>query len=191
VAPFDIYGSSMCDTMNLIDGECTQEFGEKVVLNKAKYFVTEPERGDIVVFTPKHSDEKYFIKRVIGLPGETVEILNGEVYVTNDLNPRGTKLDEVYLNHENKGRTYAKSTYSVFKVPEEEYFLLGDNREHSTDSRSCFDSSCKNGIDKAFIPKSLMEGKAWVSFWPISNWRVLDLPEYPELTPVPTSPLEM
>lgn len=181
----------MCDTMNLIDGECANTYGEKIILNKAKYIVSEPDRGDIVVFTPKHSDEKFFIKRIIGLPGETVEILNGYVYVTNDLNPRGTKLEETYLNEENLGRTYTyTSSYTVFKVPEDEYFLLGDNRNHSTDSRSCFESSqgnsCKNGIGKAFIPKSLMEGKAWFSFWPMPNWRVLDQPEYTELTP--TSP---
>ena len=190
IAPFDISGPSMCDTLNLVDDKCQREFGEKIILNKASYLISEPERGDIIVFKPKHSDEKYFIKRIIGLPGETVEILNGEVYITNEENPKGTKLEETYLNSTNNGKTKThQNSPKVFQVPEDEYFAMGDNRAVSTDSRSCFQSpyqiNCSEQVDNAFVTKDLMEGKAWFAFWPLSNMRHIDQPEYLELTSPP------
>ncbi|MBT3865171.1 signal peptidase I [Candidatus Peregrinibacteria bacterium] len=186
VAPFDIYGPSMCNNLNFLDGECEKEYGEKLFLNKALYYIADPARGDIVVFTPRFSDEKYYIKRVIGLPGETVEILNGEVYVTNHENLGGIKLEEPYLSDANKGQTRSfTNSPSVFKVPEGEYFMLGDNRRASTDSRSCFhnpfEGGCKDKTNNAFVPKSNMEGKSWLVFWPIGSIRTLDDPEYEEL----------
>ena len=186
IAPFDIYGPSMCDNLNFIKGDCVKEYGEKIILDKASLYVKDLERGDIIVFTPKNSDEKFFIKRVIGLPGETVEILNNEVYVTNTENPTGIKLEESYLNEGNIDNTESFSTgYKVFQVPEGEYFALGDNRGASTDSRSCFKSpysgGCEGKIADAFVPKENIEGKAWVVFWPISNLEVIDRPEYSEL----------
>lgn len=189
VTPFDIYGPSMCNTLNLMDGKCTQEYGERIILNKAIYYVSEPERGDIIVFVPKTSDEKYLIKRVIGLPGETVEILNGYVYITNEANPTGVKLEENYLNETNLGHTKPLSGTTIFQVPEEEYFVLGDNRNSSTDSRSCFQSnlsnSCKDNPENAFVPLKNIDGKAWVVFWPLSSLRVLDTADYSELKTLP------
>jgi len=124
-APFNIYGPSMWDNLNVIDKKCVREYGEKIILVKAGYYVSAPQRGDVIVFTPKFSNEKYFIKRIIGLPGETVEILNGEVYITNKENPTGKKLEEPYLNDTNKGNTASFETgYKVFQVPEGEYFTL-------------------------------------------------------------------
>ena len=72
IAPFDVSGASMCDTLNLINNECHNCYGEKIIINEAVYLFNEPERGDIVVFKVPNSEEKYFIKRIIGLPGETV-----------------------------------------------------------------------------------------------------------------------
>ena len=186
IAPFDIFGPSMCNDLNFIDDECTQEYGEKIIINKAGYRVSEPERGDIIIFTPKFSDEKFFIKRIIGLPGETIEILNKQVYVTNEDNPTGTKLEEPYLGDENLNNTESFSKgYKIFQVPEGEYFVLGDNRKASTDSRSCFKSpygdGCNNNIEEAFVPKENIEGKAWIVWWPIPSWRIMDQPEYSEL----------
>jgi len=182
----------MCNNLNFIKEECVKEYGEKIIINKAGYYVSEPGRGDIVIFTPKTSAEKYFIKRIIGLPGETVEILNGEVYITNDHNPTGTKLEETYLNESNKGHTQSFSSGNkVFHVPEGEYFVLGDNRGASTDSRTCFNNpyggGCKNGTEEAFVPKSSLEGRAWVAWWPIPNMRTIDKIEYPELLPQKSS----
>ncbi|MFA4890854.1 MAG: signal peptidase I [Candidatus Gracilibacteria bacterium] len=183
VTPFDIYGPSMCDNLNLISGECEREYGEKVIINKAGYYVSDPERGDIIIFKPKFSDEKYFVKRIIGLPGETVEILDGEVYITNDENPTGKKLDESYLNITNKHNTRSFSKgFKIFQVPEGEYFVLGDNREASTDSRSCFKNpfseGCDSGIEDAFVPKENIAGKASLVFWPIGSMRMIEQPEY-------------
>lgn len=183
VTPFDIYGPSMCDSLNNINEECIKEYGEKIILNKAGYYVEEPKRGDIIVFVPKFSDEKYFIKRIIGLPGETVEILNGEVYITNSDYPNGTKLEESYLNEENRRNTPTFATgYKIFTVPEGEYFAMGDNRNASTDSRTCFKNpyagGCEGDPENAFVPLKNIEGKAWVSFWPISKIRVIENPVY-------------
>lgn len=189
ITPFDISGPSMCDTLNLLDGKCSQETGERIILNKAVYYVSEPERGDIIVFVPKTSSEKYLIKRVIGLPGETVEILNGYVYITNEENPTGVKLKEEYLNETSLGHTRPLSGTTIFQVPEGEYFVLGDNRNSSTDSRSCFQSnlsnSCKENPENAFVPVENIDGKAWVVFWPLSSWRALDNADYSELKTLP------
>ncbi len=183
VTPFDIFGPSMCDSMNNINGECVKEYGEKIILNKAGYYVDDPKRGDIIVFVPKFSDDKFFIKRIIGVPGETVEILNGDIYITNEEHPNGAKLNEPYLNAENAHNTPTFETgYKIFEVPEGEYFVMGDNRNASTDSRSCFKNpyagGCEGDVSNAFVPLKNIEGKAWVTFWPVSVMRVIEQPAY-------------
>ncbi|GAG23244.1 unnamed protein product, partial [marine sediment metagenome] len=138
----------------------------------------------IIVFKTEESEDKYFIKRIIGLPGETVEIKNGEVYVTEPGEvEQAIKLEEEYLNLENKDNTKVYfSDFSVFEVSEDHYFVLGDNRKASTDSRTCFQSSiiesCKDNPEKSFINKDLIRGKAWIVWWPLSNIRIIDKPDY-------------
>lgn len=189
IAPFDVSGASMCDTLNDIGGKCTNTYGEKIIINEALYLFNDPDRGDIVVFKVNEGDgseEKYFIKRVIGLPGDTVEIKGGYVYLT----PKGTKekiqLKEDYLNVNNNGSTKAYfSGFNVFKVPEGHYFVLGDNRQASTDSRSCFKSNisitCKDHPEEAYVDRKVIRGKAWVVWWPLKSIRLLAHPDYPEL----------
>lgn len=195
IAPFDVSGASMCDTLNIIDGKCVNEYGEKIIINEATYLFNEPERGDIVVFKADKDIDKYFIKRVIGLPEETVEIRNGYIYITKKGETSSTKLEENYLNLTNKGNTRPYfSDMTVFEVPENNYFLLGDNRSSSTDSRSCFISSikdsCKSDSTKAFIPRAQIRGKAWVVWWPLSNIRILQDGEYVELDQINSESLE-
>lgn len=179
IAPFDVSGSSMCDTLNFLNNECHSGYGEKIIINEAVYIFGEPERGDIVVFKSPAEDDKYFIKRIIGSSGDKVEIKNGEVYV-NEI-----KIEEDYLNAENKGHTQSFfSDFSTFEVPENHYFLLGDNRKASTDSRSCFQSSlsldCKGAPEKAFVNRENIRGKAWLVWWPLPNIRLLESGTYQE-----------
>lgn len=179
VAPFQIFGPSMCDTLNDYNGECQNGFGEYIILNKFTYLhagglkVGEPERYDIVVFHPPQDKKVFFIKRVIGLPGETVEIKSGKVFIN------GEKLEEPYLDEENMGNTKAYDK-SVFQVPEGRYFVLGDNRTRSSDSRTCFEETrkkCENNEDNHYLTIKNIQGKAWVVLWPFEFARVLDYPE--------------
>ncbi len=195
IAPFDVSGASMCDTLNYINNECRNGYGEKIIINEAGYIFSEPKRGDIVVFKSPADEDKYFIKRIIGLPGETVEIKNGEVYITLKGAKESTKLEENYLNETNKGKTKNYfSNFSVFEVPENGYFLMGDNRQASTDSRSCFESSisldCKNHVEKAFVSKDNIRGKAWIVWWPLNSIRTIKSAEYPELNQSNSESLE-
>lgn len=183
IAPFDVSGASMCNTLNYIDGECENSYGEKIIINEATYLFTSPQRGEIIVFKTDEDEDKYYIKRIIGLPGETVEIKNGDVYITEVGKTESYTLFEEYLSPENKGNTksYFKN-FSVFDVPAEHYFVLGDNRQLSTDSRSCFNDyiakSCKNSPEKAYISAELIRGKAWIVWWPFSKIRLIDDPDY-------------
>lgn len=181
IAPFDVSGSSMCNTLNIIDGECQSSFGEKIIINEALYLINDPQRDDIVVFKAPHGEgeeERYFIKRVIGIPGDKVKIQNGDVYRQTPEDDSYQKLAEPYLNEQNSGNTNPyHSNFNTFEVPEGKYFLLGDNRIASTDSRSCFtstlDQSCPDQPERAYIDRSNIRGKAWVVWWPLSNLRIL------------------
>ncbi len=129
---------------------------QRVVVNKAAYWgwVGEPERGDVIIFNAPNGSDEDFIKRIIGLPGDTVEIKNKTVYV-NDV-----ALAEPYIMNP---PNYAMPKK---KVPEGKYFVLGDNRNHSNDSHNNW------VVDLADI-----HGKAWLSTWPPDLWGVV--PEYP------------
>jgi signal peptidase I len=182
IYPFQIHGPSMCDTFNNFDGKCVRGNGEYIMIYKLGYQnffgwqIGLPDRGDVVIFQPPNTDEEeYYIKRVIGIPGDRIEIIEGYVYLFNDENPEGLKLDESdYLNDVNWGNTETQvQNGSVFEVPEGEYFTLGDNRKASSDSRRCFvQSGCEDG-NSATVPLELIEGKAWLVLWPFDRMRVL------------------
>jgi signal peptidase I len=128
--------------------------GERLVVNKAVYFFRAPQRGDVVIFEAPNGEQDDFIKRVIGLPGDTVEVKDGAVYV-NDI-----KLEEPYIKNP------PSYTMAKLQVPEDSYFVLGDNRSHSNDSH--------NGW---FVPRENIIGKAWLMTWPPTDWGVV--PNYP------------
>ena len=126
------------------------EEGEWIMVNKASYFFSDPQRGDIVVFDPPLSSEYPFIKRVIGLPNETVEVRDGEVFIN------GIPLEEQYINDKPNYKMPPKI------IPENEYFVLGDNRNHSNDSHNSWT-----------VPRKSIVGKAWFVYWPPNKARVL------------------
>jgi len=134
---FRIEGHSMMPTL--------QE-GEYVIINKLAYYFDEPERGDIIVLHFPNDRSRDFIKRVIGLPGDEIEVGSREVRVN------GVLLQEPYIN--------APPEYSgQWVVPEGKYFVLGDNRNNSSDSYTW-----------SFLPRGDIVGKAWVIYWQPSNW---------------------
>lgn len=185
--PFKVEGPSMCDTFNNFEGRCIRTVGDYILVYKLGYLdvfgwqIGLPERGDIVVFHPPESDdpEEFFIKRVIGLPGDTVSIRDGYVYITNDVLELTWKLDESdYLTALNWGHTEVTPGYDRFVVPEGKYFVLGDNRRVSSDSRRCFVSNgCSTGAS-AFVPLDEIQGRAWVVIWPFSRVRVVEHSEF-------------
>jgi len=161
-APFRVQQQSM--TPNILDGEF-------IIVWKTPYvFGAEYERDDIVVFKPD-GGENYLIKRVIGLPGETLRLTGGFTWIQN-ADGEFEKLNEDFLAPQNLGNTCADSGYCSgakkselvdFDIPEGEYFVLGDNRLASRDSRSCFEMSC-DGENSNFLAQKTIEGKAVLAF---------------------------
>lgn len=131
--------------------------GQRLLVNKAVYkFFHPPERGDVIIFHLPGIEEGDFIKRVIGLPGESVEIKkDGTVYIHKE-DGSVIHLDEPYVTEA------AKQPYSGKPIPENEYFVLGDNRNNSSDSRN-----------SRTLPGKYIIGKAWLSIWPPDEWRVV------------------
>jgi signal peptidase I len=128
--------------------------GERVVVSKVAYVFGSPQRGDVIVFKSPVEPQEDFIKRIIGLPGDTVEIRNGFVYVD------GVALNEPYIA---QAPDY---TMAAEKIPPGEYFVLGDNRNSSNDSHTGW-----------LVPEANIHGKAWLATWPPSLWGLV--PHYP------------
>ncbi|MFZ5919120.1 MAG: signal peptidase I [Chloroflexota bacterium] len=124
---------------------------QRLVVEKITYHLHGPRRGDIVVFALPEQSEEMLIKRVIGLPGETVEIHDGQVFID------GVPLNEPYLTQDTRGR------YGPVTVPPLHVFVLGDNRSFSNDSRA-FDT----------VPIANIVGRAWLSYWPMEALGILD-----------------
>jgi signal peptidase I len=124
--------------------------GQRLVVNKTVYFFGDPERGDVIIFRAPNGRQDDFIKRVIAKPGDIVEVKNEAVHVN------GVKLDEPYIENP---PTY---TLAEREVPKNNYFVLGDNRNHSNDSHHGW-----------FVPRENIIGKAWLSTWPPSDWGVV------------------
>jgi signal peptidase I len=124
--------------------------GEYVIVNRVSYRLGSPQRGDIIVFHFPRDPREEYIKRVIGLPGDQVEINQGQVYVN------GQPLEESYLK--------VKTNYSgTWQVPEGQLFVLGDNRNNSSDSH-----------DWGTVPMDYVVGKAILVYWPPPEWGLID-----------------
>lgn len=125
--------------------------GQSVLVNKTVYRIHEPERFDVVVFRYLYKDNQYYVKRIIGLPGETVQIIDGSVYIN------GEKLKEPYASEPIRDAGRAANPIELGK---DEYFVLGDNRNFSSDSRE---------TDVGNVNRVQILGKAFIKLWPFAR----------------------
>ncbi len=145
----------------------TLKIGDKLFVNKFIYRFRDPERWDIIVFKYPEDPSKDFIKRLIGLPGETVEIRDGAVFVNGvKQSPPSPIANNVYYNTE-EGEGYGANNQKVV-VPPDHYFVLGDNSGNSRDSRMW-----------GFVSRKKLVGKAFVRWWPLHRVGTLDR-EFPK-----------
>ena len=149
--PFYVKGASM---------EPTFYEKEYLIIDELSYRLREPARGEVIVFRYPENPKEYFLKRIIGLPGETIKISGGRVTIFNAEHPEGIVLDEIYLPDD-----LATEGERVIKNSDTEYFLMGDNRPNSYDSRR-FGS----------VDRSLIVGRAWLRGWPVSRVGVIIAP---------------
>ena len=126
------------------------EYNDNLIVDKISYRFQDPERFDVVVFD--YQDGRYFIKRVIGLPGETIQIINGSVYINNVLLEEDT--------YGNEKIVYAGRASQPITLGENEYFVLGDNRNGSKDSRV---------EEVGNVKRSQIQGKALLRIWPLNK----------------------
>jgi len=154
IQPFYVKGASM---------EPNFHNREYLIIDEISYRFRDIQRGDIIVFKYPKDTREYFIKRVIGLPEETVEIKNGGVYIYNSRHSGGVKLNEDdYLNESVK--TFGNQKITLGK---DELFVLGDNRTASLDSRRF------GPLERKYVI-----GKVWVRGWPFNRIGVFNLPSY-------------
>jgi signal peptidase I len=140
--PYIVSGVSMVPTF--LDGQY-------IIVDEISYIAGNPHRGDVVIFRYPNDPSRFFIKRIIGLPNEKINIKDGKITIINDTNPQGFSLEEPYLNEQ-------FHTTDNYTTEEDEYFVMGDNRNLSADSRVW-------GI----LPRKLMVGRAFLRLLPIKT----------------------
>lgn len=157
IQPFYVKGASM---------EPNFHDHEYLIVDEISYRFKQPERGQVIVFRYPKNPQEYFIKRIVGLPNEEVQIKDGQVIVYNNAHPEGMILKEDYLA--SNLYTYSDSEIRT-KVSEGEYYVLGDNRSASRDSRSF------GPVDKSFIT-----GKILFRGWPLNNITIFNKHYWPQ-----------
>lgn len=141
--PFIVDGASMDPTF---------ENSQYLIVDELTYHFNTPQRGSVLIFKYPRDPKKFFIKRVIGLPNEQVVINNGQVTIINAENPNGLKLNEPYV-------VYKKEDSHSVKLGENEYFVMGDNRAGSSDSRYW-----------GPVPEENIVGRPIFRVWPLNLW---------------------
>ena len=168
VQPYQVKGSSMLPNF---------ENGENLLANKIGYRFNDPRRGEVVVFKAPQNLSYDYIKRIIGLPGETVLIKNSQISINNQLLDESSYLPDDFITR--GGRFLGENQSYVLK--NNEYFVLGDNRDHSSDSR-----------DWGIVPQQDIIGKAWFVYWPLNHMRLIKREVYAGLLSalkvLPTTP---
>ncbi|NLJ73527.1 MAG: signal peptidase I [Firmicutes bacterium] len=148
---FLVEGSSM---------EPSLHHGQRLMVEKISYRIGEPKRGQIVVFKYPSDRRRKFIKRIIGLPGDEIMIRNGYLHLN------GIRMEEDFINGPTYG-TYSAPTFGPVVVPEDSYFVLGDNRRNSDDSRY---------PDVGFVSQKDLVGRALFVYWPLTQIELLQIP---------------
>lgn len=147
--PFIVDGASM---------EPNFHGGNYLIIDELSYeFFREPARGEVVVFRAPPNPSQFYIKRIIGLPGESIEIRANEIYITT------TDGKTFHLNEPYIPKSFATAPDTIQKLNTDEYFVLGDNRSHSSDSRFW-------GV----LPKKNITGRALLRLWPMSEVGIVD-----------------
>lgn len=140
--PFVVSGESMFPTFH---------DKEYLIVDEISYILGNPNRGDVVIFKYPKDTKRFFIKRIIGMPNEEIKINNGIITIYNEQNPNGFTLEEPYINEE-------FNTTETYKTGEGEYFVMGDNRNKSSDSRIW-------GV----LPEKLLTGRAYLRLLPAKD----------------------
>lgn len=153
IQPFLVSGSSMVPAF---------ADGNYLLIDELTYHFREPSRGEVVVFRSPGNSSVFFIKRIVGLPGEEVSFKDGKVWIVNAGNPAGFALKESYLPP-----STATRGDSAFKLAEDEYLLLGDNRSYSFDSRSW-----------GPLEREAIVGIARLRLWPFGEFTAFAAPTY-------------
>ena len=155
IQPFYVKGASM---------EPSFFDHEYLVIDELSYRISNPQRGDIVVFRYPLDPKQFFIKRVIGLPGETVEVNEEGIKIYNNEHPNGMLLSESgYLGQ----GVQPSTTRETITLKNDEYFVMGDNRSASLDSRIF-----------GPIKRTDIVGRVWLRGWPFDRWTIFDRPNY-------------
>ena len=140
--PFVVSGESMVPTFN---------DGQYLIVDELSYIIGSAHRGDVVIFHYPLDPSRFFIKRIIGLPNETVDIKNGVITIYNKEHPEGFTLTEPYIDE-------PFNTTENYTVGNDQYFVMGDNRNRSSDSRYW-----------GLVPKKLLVGRAYLRLLPINS----------------------
>jgi len=151
--PFVVKGASM-----------EPNFYEKeyLIIDELSYRLREPARGEVIVFKYPENPKEYFLKRIIGLPGERVKVAEGKITIYNDAHPEGFLVEEKYLP-----KDLATTGERITELGSHEYFVMGDNRSNSLDSRRF-----------GPVDKSLIVGRAWLRGWPVNRMQSFSAPSY-------------
>jgi signal peptidase I len=140
--PFVVSGLSMYPTFN---------DGQYLIVDEISYLLQGPHRGDVVVFRYPNDPSRFFIKRMIGLPNEKIQITNGVVTIFNKANPTGFTLNEPYIDEK-------FNTTQTYETGPDQYFVMGDNRNASSDSRAW-----------GLVPKKNLVGRAFLRLLPVKE----------------------
>ena len=157
--PHQVRGASM--EPNLSDGQY-------ILTDKVTYRFGEPKRGDIIVFKAPVDENFDYIKRIIALPGETISIKNEQINIKNSEDPDGFVLDEPYSTNGTTSSGEVLADGAELTLGEDNYFVLGDNRNQSFDSREWGE-----------LPKENIIGKGWLRYWPVTDISFIGRVNYP------------